>query len=62
MIPRSRKRGLSDDTIIDTAVVNIVSSAITTGNRSHVHIGATPKARRKTSTSDEVEPRGFSVW
>ena len=61
MIARSRKRGYSDETIIDTAVVSDEQRPAPAGSSSHVHIGSTPKASRKTSTttrfSAEVEQR-----
>ena len=59
MIAVSRKRGYSDETIIETAVVSTNSSAEDTGNSSQVQVGSTPQARMKTNTttrfSAEVE-------
>src|ERR671924_198954 len=57
MIPMSRKRGLSEETIIDTAVVNTNRSTRKTGNSSHDHIGPTPKDSVKTNTTIKFKPR-----
>ena len=57
MIARSRKRGNSDETSIETATVIATSSTRINGNSSHVHIGATPKASRNTSTTTRFSPR-----
>ena len=57
MIPRSRNRGNSEDTIIDTAVVRTNSDARTTGISSQVHVGETPKARMKMNTTTRFRSR-----
>src|SRR4051794_15704500 len=57
MIPMSRKRGYSDETIIDTAIVNTNRSVRMIGNRSHVHIGEIPKPSMKAKTTTRLGPR-----
>ena len=56
MIARSRKRGYSDDTIIDTAVVRTISATSSSGNSSHVHIGVDAEGEDEDQHDDEVEP------
>src|SRR5438477_11344263 len=51
MMATSRNDGYSDETIIDTATVITVSGTSRSGNRAQVHVGVTPKANMKISTT-----------
>ena len=53
----SRKRGYSDETIIETAVVSTKSSTSTSGKSSHVQVGSMPQARMKMKTTTRLRPR-----
>src|SRR4051794_34360612 len=57
MIAVSRKRGNSDETIIDTAMVSTSSRARITGKSSQVQVGSTPEASTKTATTTRFSPR-----
>src|SRR5436309_3906859 len=57
MIARSRKRGYSDDTIIDTTSVGTNIIASTTGSSSQVHRGEIPNPRTNTNTTIRFSSR-----
>src|SRR5271156_3613826 len=57
MIPTSRNRGYSEETIIDTAVVITARSATIRMSPSQVQVGVTPNARMNANTTTRFGPR-----
>ena len=57
MIPTSRKRGFSDDRIIEIAVAITNSPARTTPKSSQLQRGEMPKARMNTNTTTKFRTR-----
>ena len=57
MIAMSRKRGYSEETIIETATVNTSEREQDQREQQPGRIGVTPNASRKTSTATRFSPR-----
>src|SRR5215212_4542413 len=57
MIAVSRKRGYSDETIIDTAEVSTTIATRTNGNRSQLQCGPMPQPRMKRKTTTRLSVR-----